>query len=152
MAPSWLKWKAPAWLFLHTTEKTSFWKGRPTGRQPLVVFWRLFFGCLATGRSLTLAELSFCFLSLLRGQTAELMLPVPRAPDLDPLGGLALCGHSFATCSGGCGWLGSDSGVWTWGTDWPAGGTVGMGQPVRILGLGEMGMEEWLWWSLRADG
>lgn len=86
--------------------------------------------------------MSFCFLSLLRGRTAEPTPPVPRTPDLDPLGDLALCGHSFATCRGGCGWLGSESGVCVWGTDWPAGGTVGMGQPVRILGLGQMGMEE----------
>lgn len=28
-----------------------------------------------------------------------------------------------------------------------------MGQPVRILGLGQMGMEEWgPWWSLSVDG
>ena len=87
--------------------KTSFSKGRPTGLQPLVDFWFLFFGCLATVCPPTLAELSFCFLSLLRGETDEL----PRAPDLDPLGGLALCGHSFATWSRGWGWLGSDSGV-----------------------------------------
>lgn len=39
-----------------------------------------------------------------------------------------------------------------WGTDWPAGGTAGMGQPVRILGFGQMGTEEGPWWSLMADG
>lgn len=39
-----------------------------------------------------------------------------------------------------------------WGTDWPAGGTVGTGQPVRIRGLGQMGIEEGLWWSLMVAG
>lgn len=108
---------------------------------------------MATLRSTTPTETSFCFSSLTRGRTAEPTAPAPRTPDLDPLGDLALCGHSLATCRGGCGWLGSESGVCTWGTDWPAGGTLGMGQPVRILGLGQMGMEEWgPWWSPSVDG
>lgn len=137
------------WTFHHhqslTTEKTFFWKDTPTGCQPLVAFCRRCLACLATA-----TETSFFFSSRPIGRAAE---PPARTPDLEPLGDLALCGHSLATCRGRCGWLGSESGVCTWGTDWPAGGTLGTGQPVRILGLGQMGMEEWgPWWSPSVDG
>lgn len=38
-----------------------------------------------------------------------------------------------------------------WGTDWSAAGTVGTGQPVKTLGLGQMGMDEGLWWSFSSE-
>lgn len=115
----------------------------------MVLFGRLFFGCLATLGSAP-AETGFCFFSVPGSRTAA--SPLPRTPEREPLGHLALWGHSLATRSGGCGWLGSDSGVCRRGTDWPAGGTVGTGQPVRTLGLGQMGTEEGVWGPARLDG
>lgn len=50
-------------------------------------------------------------------------LVVFRRPDLEPLGGLELCGHSRAIV-----W-GSELGVCKWGTGSAAGGTLGTGHP-----------------------
>lgn len=62
--------------------------GGPTGRQPLVLFERLFFGCLATLVAAAMAETGFCFLSLPSSRAAASLLP--RAPEREPLGHLAL--------------------------------------------------------------
>ncbi len=107
---------------IRTMMNTSFSVATPTGSQPFVARRRLIFDCLAAA----LPWPAPSWPSLMWGQTAE-----SRTPEREPLGGLALSGHSRPTLICTWGRLASGRGVCRWGTDWVGGGTLDMGQMDR---------------------